>query len=199
MEVKRIPFEIHLTVEASADEDVVRFMEVCLLNNGKPLLIELSRGDYAHQPMFSSVIHAASLEQALISSRAYIQSFTKNSFPVKRLKIEVPSVHAADAVYMVRESFKPYYEWHGKVNYERVPELIALCEKHRVHLSLNALRGESTRRFVTLRDFDTEQIFNTRVANLKKELNEQNWYILKEQSEFCIYDDNIVLDNGWLV
>ena len=99
---------------------------------------------------------------------------------------------------MTRSSFDNYFEWHCKINYTQIDELLELCQKHKVHLSLNSLRNESNIRFITLREFGTKQEFNLRILALSNDLRSGDWTILKQQSEYCIYDNNTFLDNGWL-
>ena len=98
---------------------------------------------------------------------------------------------------LVNTSFDKYYEWHGKVEYLQPEKLEALCKVHKAHLSLNSLKGESNTRFITLREFGNRQTFVNNVLKLTQILSGE-WTIFKQQSEYCIYDDNILLDKGWL-
>ncbi|NUN99434.1 MAG: hypothetical protein HUU01_02325, partial [Saprospiraceae bacterium] len=94
--------------------------------------------------------------------------------------------------------FDKYFEWHCKINYIQIEELLGVCEKHKVHLSLNSLKNETNVRFITLREFGAKWTFGQRIAVVLSDLQKGGWTVLKQQSEYCIYDNNNFLDNGWL-
>ena len=95
-------------------------------------------------------------------------------------------------------NFEKYFEWHGKIHLKEEKLLDQICEDHKVHLSLNSLKGESDIRFITLREYGDIDVFQDRKNSLINCLEGNNWQVLKEQSEYCIYDDNNYLDAGWL-
>jgi hypothetical protein len=195
---KNIPFEIHITTATITVEQVDLFVKVCVENEAKPLLIELSKGESISQPMFSKIIYENSLPKVLFISESYTQLLFTNNFHVKRVKIEIPS-NLSDTFDNPQESsFEPYFEWHGKINYEYVERLNELCIKHSVHLSLNALKNDNSTRFITLREFQTRNIFEDRINQLILNLEEEGWFIGKQQAEYCIYDNCILMDKGWL-
>lgn len=192
-----IPFEIHITTGNLTVGRETDFVDFCTTRNAKPLLIELAKGICIHQPMFSKVVYAASVEPILAIATDISHSMNNLEFPVKRLKIEVSSDHAG-LLNHYSPNFEKYYEWHCKLHYLQMDRLLELCEKHGVHLSLNSLRNEPTIRFITLREFGTKSRFEERISALSKDLFNGNWNILKQQSEYCIYDSNNFLDSGWL-
>ena len=49
-------FEVHITVQCDNDNELAVFLECCNKNNVKPIIIELSNGDYVRQVMTSSFI-----------------------------------------------------------------------------------------------------------------------------------------------
>jgi hypothetical protein len=192
-----IPFEIHITTDHLSLSRQTDFVDFCTTQSAKPLMIELAKGDYIHQPMFSKVIYAAHFDHILAAATEISHTMNGLEFPVKRLKIEVSS-EDADLLKNHSSNFDHYFEWHCKLNYEQMDQLLTLCEEHGVHLSLNSLRNESTIRFITLREFGTKQQFEERITALTADLVKGHWKILKQQSEYCIYDNNNFLDNGWL-
>lgn len=192
-----IPFELHLTVNDLLTADIKHFVNCCTEQEAKPMMIELSRGTYIHQPMMNKIVIASSLQDALMEATMLSGILQTSGFPVKRLKIEVPA-DKFEAVPDMSANFTPYFEWHGKVMYDNVSELLACCATHQVHLSLNALKQEQTTRFVTLREFGDINIFQQRVNRLTDALTEGGWAVMKQQAEFCLYDTNLVLDGGWL-
>ncbi len=193
----KIPFEIHITTESLASNRITDFIYFCGSQEAKPLLIELSKGDCIHQPMLSKIIYERSIEAALVNATELSNLIHNHNFKVKRLKIEVPSEHS-ELVLNNNSNFDAYFEMHCKVNFINAQHLLQLCDKHKVHLSLNALKNQANTRFITLREFGTKQKFEQRIVSLTNDLKKDNWIILKQESEYCIYDDNNFLDNGWL-
>ncbi|ACU63322.1 hypothetical protein [Chitinophaga pinensis] len=192
-----IPFELHLTIHGLLTADIEHFVSCCTAQEAKPMMIELSRGTYIHQPMMNKVVITSSLQEALMDATMLSGILQTSGFPVKRLKIEVPA-DQFDAVPDMSANFTPYFEWHGKVMYDNVHALLECCATYQVHLSRNALKQEQTTRFVTLREFGDINIFQQRINKLSAALNDGGWTVIKQQSEYCIYDNNIILDGGWL-
>jgi hypothetical protein len=193
-----IPFELHLTIGPLNNDLIDSFIDSCTMLDAKPILIELAQGEYLQQPMLTKLIHCKSLSEAQSTAIAYQRMLNKLNFEVRRMKIEIPANHYNATAWETNASFSPYFEWHGKISFERQEELLLLCEKHRVHLSLNALKDAQEVRFVTLREYGTQQQFQTRVDQLIKDLCDQGWPIQKQQAEYCLFDDNVTLDTGWL-
>jgi hypothetical protein len=192
-----IPFEIHLTTEVLESTQVKEFVDFCLLNNCKPLIIDLAKGDVSNQPMLSAVLFSRDVNEALFKANAISVSLNNTGFPTNRIKIEVPSAHF-EKFKNFQPGFEKYFEWHCKVVYINVAGLNEMCEKHNVHLSKNSLKNESNTRFITLREFGTKQDFEKRIDEVVHKLNAGNWTILKQEAEYCIYDSNSILDNGWI-
>lgn len=192
-----IPFEIHITIENLSSNRQQDFLDFCVTNEAKPLLIELSKGDFIHQLMLSKVVYSNSLDHILAVSTEIAKAMNTQNFLIKRLKIEIPSNYS-DLLKEYSSSFDKYFEWHGKVNYTQPDKLLDICKKHKVHLSLNSLRNETNTRFITLREFGTKPKFENRILSLLNDLQTGNWEVLKQQSEYCIYDNNNFLDHGWL-
>jgi hypothetical protein len=193
-----IPFEIHITVADLKSYQLDGFLEYCTQAEGKPILIELSKGDFIHQPMFSKVLYSDDFEAISSEIEKQKQGLMHLDFNVNRVKIEIP---AKDFEYFNKpflKNFKPYFEWHGKITYQNQTELNTLCHNHKAHLSLNALKNDKNSRFVTLREFSTYAIFKNRIESILEDLNQGQWTILKQEAEYCIFDDNIFLDKGWL-
>lgn len=199
MNVPAIPFEIHITVGELAESRSGLFTQICREQAGKPLFIELSRGDFRHQPMFSKVLHEKDLEAVLRLSEQYALAFRQAGFAPKRLKIEVPFDDAQKLEAGTDSPGERYYEWHGKVPYERVERLLKLCEAHQVHVSRNALKDSENLRFITLREYGSADTFQSRVKILNEALGEDGRPVSKQHFEYCIFDTNSCLDKGWLI
>lgn len=198
MIAEAIPFEIHVSVAEFEPGRREAFKEICTQHAAKPLFIELSRGQFKNQPMFSKVIWAKSMDEAIRVAEEFGLLFGASGFLPNRLKIEVPLEHAQQFHANGFDTPDRYYEWHGKVVYERVEALLELCDRHRVHLSVNALKNEPHLRFITLREAGTEGLFQGRVERLTAELQEEGRVVSKQHFEYCIFDTNTQLDSGWL-
>ena len=190
-------FEIHITIADLSDSKTNDFVAICLQNEAKPILIKLAQGRFVQQPMFTKVVCLDNINEALDIANHYVQLLNK-TFKVNRLKIEIPSKDV-DLLPNDRQRYSSnYYEWHGKINYIEGDKLTQLCVQHKVHLSRNSLKNESDKRFITLREFGGQDVFQIRINKLIIDLEKSNWQLDKQQSEYCVYDDNALLDAGWL-
>jgi hypothetical protein len=189
-----IPFELHITVTSLSPAGVNDLLAFCAKHEAKPLLIELSQGECIHQPMVSKIVSLSSLEEALDIATELSVELNAQNLKVNRLKIEVPA-NCSDHWDGVSDR---YFEWHGKINFIPGVNLDRVCGLHRAHLSLNALKDEKDRRFITLREFGRREIFEGRIEGLTADLTLQGTPVIKEVSEYCIYDNNLYLDKGWL-
>ena len=204
-----IPYEIHLTIATLSTEKTPFFVDLCQEQTGKAILIELAQGENLQQPMFTKVIFEENLKNVLQKSNQYANIFVENDFAIKRLKIEIPAQYSyLDTEHKLEESsinsvdFKHYFEWHAKlstlINNEKMKDLLNICQENMVHLSKNTLKNEQNTRFITLREFGDKTVFEQRITQLLENLQKNNFSIQKQQAEYCIYDDNTMLDNGWL-
>ncbi|MBF9220241.1 hypothetical protein [Hymenobacter ruricola] len=193
-----LPVEFHLTTAPLTPNGLAGFEALCQRVGGKALLIELARGQHCQQPMLSLVKTDIAPATALVEARKLAEQFGDGGYSVLRLKLEVPAWGAAWARLAQLATGGTYYEWHGRVWYEREAELRAWCEQHAVHLSSNALRHRPDTRFVTLREFGPVAQFAARVAAVQDGLAANGWNVAKQQAEFCFFDSQISLDAGWL-
>ncbi|KAB2916186.1 MAG: hypothetical protein F9K23_08735 [Bacteroidetes bacterium] len=192
------PFELHITVADVAFQQLDSFIELCHQMGGKPLLIELSRGDYCSQPMFNAIVKGSDISYALEIAKEHAVTLNGNGFEVNRLKIEVPAFNYNLVTDNSQLQNVDYFEWHGKVDFEREALLLQLCEKNGAHLSKNALKDNERKRYVTLREFGDKTIFDNRILALIKNFEENNYTVYKQQAEYCVYDTNVLLDKNWL-
>jgi hypothetical protein len=197
MKSKLISFEIHLTVAPLTEAETAQFVAICLDNEAKAILIELAQGESKNQPMFTKVVYAKTIIEALAMANKCADLLNK-TFKVTRIKMEIPSKFDYLFLNKRQVNFDNYYEWHGKVIYDKIDDLNILCNKNKVHLSHNSLKNEADRRFITLREFGTNAIFTQRINDLVTDLENGNWQLLSQHFEYCVYDNNTVLDAGWL-
>lgn len=194
---KAIPFEIHLTTDNLTIERRSDFLDFCAAQKVKPLMIELAKGKYIHQPMISKVLFAHDVEAVLTASEALAMAFVRQQFKVERLKIEVPAENFG-LFQGYNPTFQKYFEWHGKIDYTQREHLIELCRKHHVHLSMNALSNQPDKRYITLREYGSKEEFDQRIGQLTEAIQTGKWILFKQESEYCIYDNNNYLDTDWL-
>ncbi len=192
-----IPFELHLTVSSIGQEQEAAFADCCRLLLAKPMIIELAQGQSRQQPMLNKIIQAASLETALAAAHDLSEQLGIAGFPVIRTKIEIPAHHASLFNGEDQTNMR-YFEWHGKITYEAQPALPVLCASHKAHLSRNALKHDPGKRFLTLRVYGSAAVFGDKVNNLCKDLVGHGITLLKQQAEYCLYDNLVELDAGWL-
>ncbi|NIG53002.1 hypothetical protein [Chitinophaga sp. Cy-1792] len=191
-----IPFEVHLTISEITQERVASFSDCCNRLSARPLLIELSKGTCIQQPMLYAVLSTNSYQEVLQQCDSYTESLIANDFFVKRSKIEIPADHAFS--WINDGDYPPYFEWRGKIDFIKKEELMRLCELYNVRLSQNALRNDPDNRFITLREYADEELFQARVKAVKNGLTKGGWNLQKQQFEYCIYDTNRSMDAGWL-
>ncbi len=192
---EKIKFEIHITVNSHPNIEANTFTEICSELNGKPLLIELAKGESPRQLMISKCISKNNLEEIFELCKSDCKILSVKGFATNRLKIEVNS----NVAYLFEKDIKQnYFEWHGKLELKSYESLLGICRKHNAHLSRNSLKGENSYRFITLREFGEKNVFENRVFLLTEDLQNHDWEILKQESEFCVFDSNMFLDNGWL-
>ena len=172
-------YEFHLTTRPLSAAESEAFADCCRQLGGKAVLIALPHGAHTQQPMLSV-----------------------RGFPIVRQKAEIPADCAA-AFYRAHPQHPAgYFEWHGKIrcDNEQIPTYQALYARHDARLSANTLRGQSGKRFLTLRehgDCNGYQAFQQKIARLIADLPFSGC-LLKQHHEYCVYDSRIALDAGWI-
>ncbi|HEX7997376.1 MAG TPA: hypothetical protein VF528_03080 [Pyrinomonadaceae bacterium] len=200
-------FESHVTVNAGGFSHVERFRQLCEELGLKSIIIELSRGVSRTQPM-TATHHRGSLEDVLAEVRAIAQSFERNGFAVKRVKVEAePDNDGVPHTDEESSQLPPtnYFEFHALVTLPIASDLstlAALCVKHDAHLSssmFKRLPEGRAQRFVTMRVYGAGR---TRAADLFQKLagdiGRAGYTISREVREYVVYDSNLLLDAGWI-
>lgn len=192
-----VDFELHLTTRPLDEVDIISFSEVCQTLSTKPLLIELARGEHYQQPMATAHFQGES-GKVLAFANNLASRFEALGFSIERVKVEVPLL-ALPINTVLSSNGVCYFEWHGKLKLHHKPDLLKLCEQYGSHLSRNAIKGEDGLRFVSIRQaVGDKQVFVNFVNSFIRHLTVNDWPIIDQHFEHCIYDNNNWLDKGWL-
>lgn len=192
-------FEIHITTKKLKETEVEQFVKFCSSIDAKPILIELAEGITMQQPMISKVYSEISAGELKNKIEILETKFKEQSYDVVRTKVEVP----LDYINRGRREFPnyrgQYYEWHGKVEFEDLGKIQQVLSRFQnAHLSKNALKDQSNRRFVTVRSYNNKRLFLSNVDSIKKTIAQNGFQLIKDEYEYCIYDSNKTTDSGWM-
>ena len=191
--------EIHLTTKALTDAEIDQFVGFTHRYKFKPIIIELAEGQVQQQPMISHVVHTLDAGAFFKELDRVKQSFLANGYPIQRVKVEVPLKYAYLAEDLYPNYKGRYGEWHAKVRFRRIEDLMALKVSNAYfHISQNSLKGNPTTRFVTFRHYSTLEQFENYVRPIRNSIQNKGLTILKEEFEYCIFDSNKSIDYGWL-
>lgn len=193
-------FEMHHTVEIGLEED---FLYLCRDLELKPILIELPVGAANPKQWMTSAWYVGDEAGALCRLRQLTSEIRCRGFRVVREKLEAGASCAG-----VPEDTPPspdhpdrYFEFHVKIflKPDLVEALQEITGKHEAHLSKSSLRGEPTRRFLTLRLYMMGRLeaFG-RLDSLVKDLKEAGLDFAAVEREFCVFDSNVEVDRGWI-
>ena len=201
-------FEAHITIESLPDAATKeRFMAFCEKNALKGIEIELSRGDFMHQPMTCS-LHEGDFQEVLGNVQHIAQNLAAEGFPVTRVKLEAAPFNAElpqTNAEVVQHAPSNYFEHHLKLLLPAEADtdlLLQICEKYHAHLSRNAfkkLQDGMSERFVTIRNYglgkaEAEQS----LCDLRNAIEAVGFQVIKSITEYCVYDDCLDLDANWL-
>lgn len=192
-------FEVHITTNPIEESEILKFKKFCDLINAKPILIELPEGAVKQQPMISIVFK--DIEQGTLKAKIkkLEASFIDHGYSVVRTKVEVPLAFMNEGAKEYPDYKGQYFEWHGKVEFEDLNLLKnMLIRTPKAHLSANALKNQPNRRFVTVRSYGTKSIFQNQVRSIKYNITNAPFQLIKDEYEYCIYDSNKAIDNGWI-
>ncbi|TCS94841.1 hypothetical protein [Hazenella coriacea] len=191
-------FEFHITVNDLKMADKEAFVKLCKSEQLKPLMIVLDQGNYINQPMCTGVIKSTDFHDADKGIEKIVNMFQENGFTIMRKKVETSPKEEKYFHQPLTQNFKPYFEWHGKVEVDDITMVKNLCEGLGGHISRNSLNVNGKVRFITVREYESKKKFYERVEEIRSILQVNKIEILKEQYELCIYDSKEELDRGWL-
>ncbi|WP_066800063.1 nucleotidyl transferase AbiEii/AbiGii toxin family protein [Moraxella oblonga] len=199
-------FEIHLTVNELNNDKINDFENLCQNLGGKAILIELPMGEYTQQPMMTYVKKANNVTEILAEIDTLKPQFFNQGFEIIRTKIEIPA-DQYDEYITEFPNTKGYFEWHGKVEFYKDNQGLQIL-RYAVesldipaHISKNALKHQQNIRFITYRNYDKNEFYQgieKIIDKLNRNILGKDYFnLIKQQSEYCIYDDKLTLDDGW--
>jgi NTP pyrophosphatase (non-canonical NTP hydrolase) len=197
------PFEIHVTVQTSYAADLERFKEVCNMLKVKATVLELQdqHGKPQGVEVMTSSVHKGTNSSVLEELEREVHELQQAGFTILRQKLETMPQHpAAPSILNGRLMPKDcYFESHlevvpGEVMNYRILEWV--LNKYQAQYSKNAKKD---RVIITYResDFPYEPFMN-QLEELKVDLQTVGFDIIEEQTEFSIYDTNVLHDEAWI-
>jgi hypothetical protein len=200
-------FEAHITVSNLSPSESKRFTETCNQLSIKAIQIELSRGDVPIQPMTCST-HKGDFTSVLNEVTGLAHQLKRAGFEVTRQKIEAAPFNQGIPMTTTdaqNHSSDNYFEHHLKILFEKESnfnEIQRVCVAYGAHLSRNAFENRADNAktyFITLRCYSIglEEAM-IRFNALKQAITHLKINILKNITEYCVYDDRLNLDANWL-
>jgi hypothetical protein len=200
-------FEMHLTVSSGDSAVAGRFASWCRSRSLKCVDIVLARGQSSHQPMATWRKSSTTLSAVVSGAEALVREAGGAGFEVVRLKVEAnpanTGVPVSDADTHDHDP-RNYFEHHVKLRRAcgaSQDGLLAATAAHGAHLSRNAFKddGICEERFVTMRSHAIGRAHSQeRLERLLADLRRLDEDIVEYESEYCVYDTNLLLDAGWL-
>ncbi|MBY0204212.1 hypothetical protein [Paenibacillus cucumis (ex Kampfer et al. 2016)] len=191
-------FEFHVTLSDLSPQEKQTFIRICEEENVKPVLIELDQGEHIHQPMITGIVHSEDFQDVQRIIEEISITFRNNGFTVVRTKVEIPAKEERFFKQPMVPQYRPYFEWHGKVQVEDVNRLKHICAGTGGHISRNSLHKNGSIRFVTVREYEHADHFYRSVEEIHNILQSNQIELIKQQYELCIYDSREELDRGWI-
>jgi len=193
-----LKIELHITINKLGNNEIESFEEFCHSINAKPIIILLSTGENAQQPMISKMITCCNKHELEKEVESIKRQFKSNRYEITRIKMEVAPWDSKEAKKLFVVDSDNYYEWHGKIRIDSEKYAASLIHNLGGHISRNVLKSDPNSKFITIRDYGTEEDINYKIDRLKNGLNQNNVEIIKEELEYCIFDSNVSLDKGWI-
>lgn len=206
-----IPFEIHITVNATGHKTIDMFKHACHHAGVKPIIIDLeNNGHYIKSDVMTSSKHFGTNSSAYREMEGIVRDLQDHNFEVVRKKIETVPWHPAAPRSLQHDQMPTncYFEAHIPVTLpatHRSKLADALRHDKEVHISSNPFKkhedGKETI-MLTYRTYEgTLGMFEGKVDRIVHHLtihSVESWSIGKPMKEFSIYDTKVSHDAQWL-
>lgn len=213
IDFKKIPFEIHITVESA---NVEHFCQTCHRIGVKPILLDLYLPNSVVTDMQTSSIFVGDNAEVYGEMNRISEELQTAGYSVIRQKIEtVPWHPMAPARYLIKNNQKIdiipemtmpsgcYFECHFGVicSKDSLNQLRNVAESHGARMSKNAFKKINDNEFImmiTLRQYNGfREDFEIIKSSLADDL-QSCWAIDKIITEFSIYDTMVQHDKNWI-
>lgn len=207
-----LPFEIHVTVDAS-DVDIDTFRSKCESLSVKPIVLDLELNNYTTiKDVMTSSKHFGDNRSAYDESMRIVSSLIDAGYKVVRNKIETVPWHMKAPITLDKMEIVDgcYFESHIGI-------LIKPSEKERLNILVNNIthlsgiarlsrnffkKSEYNGSFINMLTYRSNKCgsiqFKSEVENIKNLLTTNNFSFEKVEIEFAIYDTNITHDLKWI-
>ena len=205
----KMPYEIHVTLNATNGIDIDKFKEDCKLFGVKPIVLALQ--DQKGTKVMDDVMTSSKLYghngDAFEEMKRIAISFANLGYKVIREKIEASYWHQKAPFKEDGDTEMPegcYFEVHLNIacTYEKMHQLTTIAKSNDCHLSTNAFKKFDDGSFtimMTYRSYDKMyEDFESKLSFIKNSLILSAFKIEKEIVEFSIYDTKINHDSKWL-
>jgi hypothetical protein len=189
--------EIHLTTSPLAGQELDQFAAFCQSIDAKPIIIELPGADVPQHPMISQTVGVNDRTELDDHLEQLKKSFNDVGYSISRVKLEVDIQDHEAGQDLFPDYRGGYFEWHGQVSLETSQKIDLQNPYYPVHISQNALRDWPDSRILTLRNAKKALLLR-QVKNLVKDLDSMGEKTSKQHFEYCCFDSNVGLDDGWL-
>lgn len=197
--------EYHVTVDP--ENNYINLWSYTKNNDCKLIYACSKTGEFPNQYMISKFSNKKSFEEMISKLTSIKEKISNEGIKIVRSKIElmmscegVPKTKVDYDNLVSKLPHKPYFEFHVKFNDADYDTVHEICKKYeQTAISVN-ICGHTKNILLTIRRYT---FFEEAVKDKDEILNyfKSIGYKFKEdiQQEFCIYDDNVELDSGWLV
>lgn len=206
---EKMPYEIHITINAESGIDIPEFRKHCAEIGVKPIVLDLQ--DQAGIKVMNDVMTSSKYYghngDAFTEMKRISTALTSYGYNIVREKIEAAFFHSkapfkADGDVKMPEGC--YFECHFNVSCttEMLPALSKIAKSTSCHLSRNAFKVFEDGSFTIMMTYRSyEQVyedFESHLEFIKHNLKSYGFGLEKEIVEFSIYDTKITHDKKWL-
>lgn len=191
----KIFYEIHVTVELS---DAMKFVELCAEIQSKAIIIAFDKDTIPSQFMTSDTI-PDDLLKTYARMAEVVNFFKAKGINVLRKKIETVPWHPDAKKAKIGKG--RYFESHLGIKINSDADKALLQKEIPIHWSRNPMKIYSDGSWLqmgTLRLAEPGTTFFPIKALYKTNIENLGFEVVKDITEFCLYDSNLDLDKEWM-
>lgn len=188
--------EVHITV---LTRDPIKFRDMCIQNNIKPILIEFQTTDGMVETHVMTSQRVVGTSEDALREVSRIKSVLEPTFRVIRTKIETSIFNTE----MIDQNTDGYFECHLAFNIKPYQDLYAAARKiGGVRVSRNAFKSDGDLRtyMVTVRKYGISAVdFSDQMDIVRSKFQQFGFETDKMIIEFCWKDSYEDLDSNWKI